>query len=268
MQSSAVVYYFLNVWRDSANQYKYSEGSWLMLENSRRMDPRCFKILCWEIERSLLEAGEGQSKPPASHSPESTAAESLKPHRCFSSETFKTVNEENTDSCTGRKENLFCTTCMQKLMVGFLICREDMFVCLFAYYRRGWQRGVTEKKGLPTPLNKEEIPHAHCVLWNIQSLWKQACLSQILSGEHLGLKHPGYLIQLLAEKYKILYQNTKIVPSKQSIWNVLRRHKHTQHTVKHGRAKIVSVWRTVNRQDCGRKVLFLSVAGNGERALS
>lgn len=53
MQSSAVVYYFLNVWRDSANQYKYSEGSWLMLENSRRMDPRCFKILCWEIERLL-----------------------------------------------------------------------------------------------------------------------------------------------------------------------------------------------------------------------
>lgn len=46
---------------------------------------------------------------------------------------------------------------------------------------------------------------------------KQACLPKRLSGQHLGLKHSGYSIQLLAEKHKVLYQNTKILPSKQSI---------------------------------------------------
>lgn len=44
-QSNAVMYYFLNVQRDSANQYKCSEISWLMLENRRGTEPRCFKIL-------------------------------------------------------------------------------------------------------------------------------------------------------------------------------------------------------------------------------
>lgn len=69
---------------------------------------------------------------------------------------------------------------------------------------------------------------------------KQGCLPKTLSGEHLRLKCSGYLIQLLAKKYKVLYQNTKIVPSKQSIWYVLRRHKHTQHAIRRGRAEIIS----------------------------
>lgn len=53
MQSNAVMYYFLSVQRDSANQYKYSEVSWLMLEKRRGTEPKCFKILHWEIEQSL-----------------------------------------------------------------------------------------------------------------------------------------------------------------------------------------------------------------------
>lgn len=69
---------------------------------------------------------------------------------------------------------------------------------------------------------------------------KQACLYKTLSGEQLGLKHSRYLIQLLKEKCKVLHQNTAMLPSKQSIWYVLRRHKHTQHAVKCARTKIIS----------------------------
>lgn len=88
---------------------------------------------------------------------------------------------------------------------------------------------------------------------------KQACLSKTLSGEHLGLKHSECSIQLLAEKYKVLYQNTKIMPSKQSIWYVLRRNKHTQHAVKRGWAKIISVKR--GEQTGLRKKSAFSLSG-------
>ena len=50
MQSNAAICCFVNIQRRSANQYKYAEVSWLMLENRRGAELRCFKILRWEIE--------------------------------------------------------------------------------------------------------------------------------------------------------------------------------------------------------------------------
>lgn len=85
---------------------------------------------------------------------------------------------------------------------------------------------------------------------------KQACLSKTFSGEHLGLKCSGYLIQ---KSTKILYQTMKKLPSKQSICYVQRRRKHTQHTVKSGRATIISACR--GEQTGHRKKSAFSLSG-------
>lgn len=72
MHSNAIMYCFLNVQRDSANQYKYSEVSQLMLENKRGTEPGCFESVLGDravavvVREFPLEADEGQSKPPAS----------------------------------------------------------------------------------------------------------------------------------------------------------------------------------------------------------
>lgn len=151
-QGSAVMYYFLNVQRDSANQYKCSKISWLMLENRRGTEPRCFKILYWDIEQSLwwwdgfslrlMGTKQTSSQPPswAFGSREPAAKSVLFIQNIQNSQLTKyTKHRKGRNSSAGAVP--------QNWQLYILVCKEDTFVFLVAtcYCRTGWQRGIKGK---------------------------------------------------------------------------------------------------------------------------